>query len=68
MGVFEFDSSSESQTDNKEETTVSVLNHGGRSLRMTIPNQIAEDHEITSADHLYVKETETGFEVAVMDV
>lgn len=68
MGVFEFQSSSESQTEENQKTTVSVLNHGGHSKRMTIPNEIAESHDIEPGEQLAVKETEHGFEVRTISL
>lgn len=68
MGVFQSQASSESQTEEKEKTTVSVLDHGGRSKRMTIPNDIAETHDIEPGEQLAITETEDGFEAEVIQL
>jgi len=68
MAVFDVQPSSESQAEEKQKTTVSVLDHGGRSKRMTIPNDIAESHDIEPGEQLAITETENGFEAEVIEL
>lgn len=61
MGVFDFETASE-RKESQPSRMMSVINNGGEGLRVTIPREIAEEHDITSADHLSIEATEDGFE------
>ncbi len=67
MGVFDIAASEGKQAPDGPKEILSVINHGN-SFRMTIPNRIASNHEISTADKLLVEETENGFRVEVIDI
>jgi hypothetical protein len=67
MPVFDVETDTDEE-DGQTGRLMSVIDNGGRGLRVTIPKQIAEEQDISSTDHLSITPTEDGFEAEVIDV
>jgi len=76
MGIFQYGENNGKTPENGAEKNdgpniMTICDSGSgkyTTLRMTVPSDIADEHQITPGDQIKVEETENGFEAEVLDV